>query len=264
MRLRFLLILGLVLGTLPSHQAQAEGKPVRHFLVSCDSTPSVDCIKSITAFSASGESSKATKPARSQEIFGGLFGQADIREEWAFEGFQFEGTAGNRAVPGIIYRPKGSEDCDAARCITGLEELQIGMQASWWNATADEWKKLQVDLSRRGKQELCGPASAPTTCFRNHNFGIPVSFEIVMRMPVEFEPSALVGSVKNLKFTKSAKIEEINGVKYRDLTVKFDPQVLQRPLFQSRSLIQWGPRSMQTLKVMPQTSGFMEVRVLKF
>jgi hypothetical protein len=231
MRIRSFLILGLVLGTLSPQPAQAENKPVRHFLLSCESTPLIECIKSITAFSPTGERSKAIKPIRSQEFFGGLFGQVDIREEWAFEGFQFEGSAGNRAVPGIVYRPKGSEDCDAARCITGLEELQIGMQASWWNATPEEWKKLQIDLSRRGKQELCGPASAPTLCSRNHNFGIPVSFEIVMRMPVEFEPSALLGSVKNLVFAKSTKTEEIGGIKYRDLTVKFDPQVMQRPLF---------------------------------
>jgi hypothetical protein len=115
--------------------------------------------------------------------------------------------------------------------LTGLEELQFGMQASWLNATTEEWGKLAVDLSRRGNQYLCGTAKAPTKCNRNHNFNTEVTFEIVVRMPTEFEPAALLGSVKNLSFVKSSTTEKINGIPYRDLTVKFDPQVLQRPLF---------------------------------
>jgi hypothetical protein len=204
--------------------------PVQHFLMSCKTTPDIECIKSITAIGSSGLRATSTKPERTVDVIGGLK-PIDTREEWAFDGFIFEGTAGNRAVPGFVYRPKGSEDCSPARCYIGLEELQMGIQASWLSATSEEWKKLQVDLSRRGTQELCGTQSAPTTCVRNHNFNSPVSFEVVVRMPVIFEPSALLGSVKNLKFTKSKVRENINGIEYQDLIVKFDPQVLQRPLF---------------------------------
>ena len=198
--------------------------------MSCKTTPDIECIKSITAIGSSGLRATSTKPERTVDVIGGLK-PIDTREEWAFDGFIFEGTAGNRAVPGFVYRPKGSEDCSPARCYIGLEELQMGIQASWLSATSEEWKKLQVDLSRRGTQELCGTQSAPTTCVRNHNFNSPVSFEVVVRMPVIFEPSALLGSVKNLKFTKSKVRENINGIEYQDLIVKFDPQVLQRPLF---------------------------------
>jgi hypothetical protein len=204
--------------------------PVQHFLMSCKATPDIECIKSITAIGPSGFKAISVKPERTVDVIGGL-NPIDTREEWAFNGFTFEGTAGNRVVPGFVYRPKGSEDCSPARCYIGLEELQIGIQASWLNATTEEWKKLQVDLSRRGKQELCGTQTSPTVCARNHNFNSPVSFEVVVRMPVVFEPSALLGSVKNLEFKKSKVKEIINGVEYQDLTVKFDPQILQRPLF---------------------------------
>ena len=37
--------------------------------------------------------------------------------------------------------------------------------------------------------------------------------------------------LKNLEFKKSTLKEVINGIEYQDLTVKFDPQMLQRPLF---------------------------------
>jgi hypothetical protein len=67
------------------------------------------------------------KPERTVDVIGGL-NPIDTREEWAFNGFAFEGTAGNRVVPGFVYRPKGSEDCSPARCYIGLEELQIGIQ----------------------------------------------------------------------------------------------------------------------------------------
>lgn len=224
------LVFIFLLHSLPVLPAHAAEKPVRHYLMSCQSTPNIECIKSITAISPSGLTRKATSPIRSVEVIGDL-NPINVREEWAFPGFTFEGTAGNRAVPGIVYRPKGSEDCDAARCITGLEELQIGMQASWLNATAEEWEKLKVDLSRRGNQYLCGTAAKPTICHRNHNFNTQVTFEIVVRMPLAFEPSALLGSVKNLSFTKGKEVENIDGIAYRDLTLRFDPQVLQRPLF---------------------------------
>lgn len=215
------------LSPLPSY---ADSRPVRHFLMSCQSTPSIECIKSITAISPSGMRSTTTSPIRSVKVTGGL-NPIDEREEWAFTGFQFEGTAGNKAVPGVVYRPKGSEDCDAARCITGIEELQVGMQASWLNATPEEWKKLEVDLTRRGNQYLCGTVAQPTICHRNHNFNTPVTFEIIVRMPLEFEPAALLGSVKNLSFSKGSGTETIGGIRYRDLTMRFDPQILQRPLF---------------------------------
>lgn len=227
---RFMLSLALLASLLPTPPAIAAEIPVRHYLMSCQSTPNIECIKSITAIGPSGMRVVVTKPERLVDVIGGL-SPIDTREEWAFKGFTFEGTAGNRAVPGFVYRPKGSEDCNEARCITGLEELQMGMQASWLNATTEEWGKLRVDLSRRGKQELCGTIAAPTVCNRNHNFNTLVSFEVVVRMPTVFEPSAIVGSVKNLEFKKSTLKEVINGVEYQDLTVKFDPQVLQRPLF---------------------------------
>ena len=227
---RLLLILAFLVSLLSPPPAVAAEVPVRHYLMSCQSTPNIECIKSITAIGPSGLRVIATKPERTVDVIGGL-SPIDTREEWAFKGFTFEGTAGNRAVPGFVYRPKGSEDCNEVRCITGLEELQMGMQASWLNATTEEWRKLQVDLSRRGKQELCGTIAAPTVCNRNHNFNTPISFEAVVRMPTVFEPSAIVGSVKNLVFKKSVVKEVINGIEYQDLTVKFDPQVLQRPLF---------------------------------
>jgi hypothetical protein len=225
-----MLSLALLASLLPTPPAIAAEIPVRHYLMSCQSTPNIECIKSITAIGPSGMRVVVTKPERLVDVIGGL-SPIDTREEWAFKGFTFEGTAGNRAVPGFVYRPKGSEDCNEARCITGLEELQMGMQASWLNATTEEWGKLRVDLSRRGKQELCGTIAAPTVCNRNHNFNTLVSFEVVVRMPTVFEPSAIVGSVKNLEFKKSTLKEVINGIEYQDLTVKFDPQVLQRPLF---------------------------------
>jgi hypothetical protein len=227
---RFTLAIIVAVSIVNAAPSQAEVTPVRHFLMSCKATPNIECIKSITAISETGMKSTATAPIRSVEVTGGL-NPIDVREEWAFDGFKFEGTAGNRAVPGIVYRPKGSEDCDAARCITGIEELQVGMQASWLNATLDEWKKLEVDLSRRGNQYLCGTVAQPTICHRNHNFNTQVTFEIVVRMPLEFEPAALLGSVKNLSFSKSSSVETIDGVSYRDLVMRFDPQVLQRPLF---------------------------------
>lgn len=229
---RFLLSLALFASLLSTPPAIAVEVPVRHYLMSCQSTPNIECIKSITAIGRSGLRVVVTKPERLVDTVGtGGLNPIDTREEWAFKGFTFEGTSGNKAVPGFIYRPKGSEDCNEARCITGLEELQMGMQASWLNETTEEREKLRVDLSRRGKQELCGTVAAPTVCYRNHNFNTLVSFEVVVRMPTVFEPSAIVGSVKNLEFKKSTLKEVINGIEYQDLTVKFDPQVLQRPLF---------------------------------
>ena len=230
MRRYITLVLVISLSFASTPPSKAVEAPVRHFLMSCTNTPLIECIKSITAISPNGFKSKATKPLRSVQVIGGL-NPIDTREEWEFPGFTFEGTAGNKAVPGIVYRPKGSEDCDAARCITGLEEIQIGMGASWLNATPEEWGKLTVDLTRRGNQYLCGTAKAPTKCSRNHNFNGDVSFEIVLRMPSDFEPAALLGSVKNLSFTKGSTTEIIDGISYRELSVRFDPQVIQRPLF---------------------------------
>lgn len=224
------LVFVIFISALQAAPSVAADKPVRHFVMSCAITPDIECIRSITAISPTGYKATSIKPERTVDVIGGL-NPIDTREEWAFPGFTFEGTAGNHAVPGIVYRPMGSEDCDAARCITGLEELQFGIQASWLNATPEEWSRLSVDLSRRGNQYLCGTKEKPTTCNRNHNFNTPVSFEIRVRMPIEFEPAALLGSVKNLTFVKSSETEIINGITYRDLTVRFDPQVLQRPLF---------------------------------
>lgn len=227
---RVVLAFIILLSSLMTSPSVADVAPIRHYLMSCATTPSIECIKSITAISPTGLTITANKPFRSVQVIGDL-NPIDTREEWEFPGFTFEGTASNKAVPGIVYRPNGSEDCNAARCLTGLEELQFGMQASWLNETTEGWGKLAVDLSRRGNQYLCGTAKAPTKCNRNHNFNTEVTFEIVVRMPTEFEPAALLGSVKNLSFVKSSTTEKINGIPYRDLTVKFDPQVLQRPLF---------------------------------
>lgn len=227
---RALLVLFVFCSSFTTLSAHASQPPVRHYLMSCQATPDIECIKSITAISPSGLRSKAISPTRAVEVLGDL-NPIDVREEWSFEGFTFEGTSGNKAVPGIVYRPLGSEDCNAARCITGLEELQIGIQASWLNTTPEEDQRLLVDLSRRGSQFLCGTKEAPTRCGRNHNFDTQISFEIAVRMPIDFQPAALMGSVKNLSFQKGQTVETIKGINYRELIIKFDPQVLQRPLF---------------------------------
>ena len=114
-----MLSLALLASLLPTPPAIAAEIPVRHYLMSCQSTPNIECIKSITAIGPSGMRVVVTKPERLVDVIGGL-SPIDTREEWAFKGFTFEGTAGNRAVPGFVYRPKGSEDCNEARCITCL------------------------------------------------------------------------------------------------------------------------------------------------
>ena len=200
------------------------------YLLSCVSTPNEACIERITAITSKNERIVASQPVRSSRVISGL-NPTDIREEYSFPGLTFEGSAGNRAIPGVIYSPFGGENCRLKVCYQGLEELQIGMQASWFNQSKEEENGYVVDTSRRGSQFLCGPAAKPERCRRNLNFNTDVSFEFFIRVPADFEASAVLGSVKNLTFEQGLSPIVIAGNKFTTVKTSFKAQVLQRVLF---------------------------------
>ena len=211
----------------PVHAAEV---PVRHYLLSCKTTPNIDCIEHITAVSESGKRVKVDEPSRIFQATGDL-NPVDTREEWSFPGFTFEGSALNRLVPRFVFRPLGSQQCSFGICIEGIEELQIGIEASWINVTPQEEITMQMDLSRRGSQLLCGDKSKPQTCRRSFNFNQNITFEISLRMPTSFEPAAILGSVKDLAYFRANEIQTVGGVQYRSVNLRFSTQRLQKVLF---------------------------------
>ena len=230
MRTRLLLVFSLIFTLMGGQPSQAEEKPQRHYLMSCSSKSGVECIEYITATSPTGKTLKVTAPSRIFQTAGDL-NPVDTREEWSFPGFTFEGSAANRVVPRFVFRPLGAEQCAFGICIEGIEELQIGIEASWLNVTPQEEVTMQMDLSRRGSQFLCGDKDQPRTCRRSFNFNQEMRFEVSLRMPIDFEPAAILGSVKDLIFVNGTTVENFNGVNYRKINLKFSSQLLQKALF---------------------------------
>ena len=215
----------------PLPNASAEEAELKaRYLLSCYSTPNEACIEKIVAITSKNERIVADRPVRSVEVLSDV-NPTDIREEYAFPGLTFEGSAGNRAVPGVIYSPFGGKNCRLKVCYQGLEELQVGMQASWMNQTKAEEDNYLVDTTRRGSQFLCGPATKPERCRRNINFNSDVGFEFTIRVPEDFVASAVLGSVKNLNFEQGLSRVTVAGKSLTTLKVSFRTQVLQRPLF---------------------------------
>ena len=215
----------------PLTNASAEEAELKaRYLLSCYSTPNEACIEQIVAITSKNERIVAERPVRSVEVRSDI-NPTDIREEYAFPGLTFEGSAGNRAVPGVIYSPFGGKNCRLKVCYQGIEELQVGMQASWMNQTKAEENNYLVDTSRRGSQFLCGPAATPERCRRNINFNTDVSFEFTIRVPEDFVASAVLGSVKNLNFEQGLSPITVAGKKMTTLKVSFKTQTIQRPLF---------------------------------
>lgn len=227
---RFLLALAVVsplVNILPAHGADV---PVRHYLMSCLTTPDIECIESITITSHDQLRVTQFGPSRLFTATGDL-NPVDTREEWSFPGFSFEGSSMNRVVPRIVLRPLGSEQCAFGVCVAGLEEMQIGLEATWIYVTPQEEISMQMDLSRRGSQYLCGDKSNPRTCRRSFNFNQDLNFEIKLRIPTEFKTSAILGSVKNLSFKELPEITTIKGLQYRNIILGFTSQRLQKVLF---------------------------------
>lgn len=215
----------------PLTEAIAEDSELKaRYLLSCYSTPNEACIEQIVAITSTNERIVADRPVRSMEVLSDV-NPIDIREEYAFPGLTFEGSAGNRAVPGVIYSPFGGRNCRLKVCYQGLEELQVGMQASWMNQTKAEEDNYLVDTTRRGSQFLCGPAARPERCRRNINFNTDVSFEFTIRVPEDFIASAVLGSVKNLSFEQGLSPITVAGKRLTTLKVSFKTQTIQRPLF---------------------------------
>jgi hypothetical protein len=237
---RIIFVLSLIVALLGVRSEIAAGEPIRHFLLSCNTTPEIECIESITAINQDGFRATATNPAKSFIVHGDL-NPTDTLEEWALPGFSFEGSARDRVVPRVIFRPLGSEQCAHGQCIEGIEELQIGIEASWLNRTPQEEKEFQIDLSRRGSQNLCGSVSAPRVCVRSHLFNSEVTFEISLRIPSDFVPAALLGSVKNLSFKTEANYSSINSTTFNRLSFIFTTQEMQNVLFSDQV-----PKPMET------------------
>lgn len=215
----------------PLTKAAAEDVELKaRYLLSCYSTPNDPCIEQIVAITSKNERIVADRPVRSVEVRSDV-NPTDIREEYSFPGITFEGSAGNRAVPGVIFSPFGGKNCRLKVCYQGLEELQVGMQASWMNQTKAEEDNYLVDTTRRGSQLLCGPAATPERCRRNLNFNTDVGFEFTIRVPEDFVASAVLGSVKNLNFEQGLSRVTAAGKRMTALKVSFRTQVLQRPLF---------------------------------
>jgi hypothetical protein len=215
----------------PLAKASAEDAELKaRYLLSCYTTPNEACIEQIVAITSKNERIVADRPVRSIEVRSDV-NPTDIREEYSFPGITFEGSAGNRAVPGVIYSPFGGKNCRLKVCYQGLEELQVSMQASWMNQSKAEENNYLVDTTRRGSQFLCGPAAAPERCRRNLNFNTDVGFEFTIRVPEEFVASAVLGSVKNLSFEQGLSRVTVAGRNLTTLKVSFRTQVLQRPLF---------------------------------
>lgn len=218
-----------LLSPLPKASAE-DGELKARYLLSCYTTPNEACIEQIVAITSKNERVVVDRPVRSVEVLSDV-NPTDIREEYAFPGLTFEGSAGNRAVPGVIFSPFGGKNCRLKVCYQGLEELQVGMQASWMNQTKAEEENYLVDTTRRGSQFLCGPAAKPERCRRNINFNTEVGFEFTIRVPEDFVASAVLGSVKNLNFEQGLSKFTVASKTLTTLKVSFKTQVLQRPLY---------------------------------
>jgi hypothetical protein len=228
---RSLLLIGFLSLSLNLQHAPsvAASEPKNYLMQSCETTPDLACIESLSASSESGLKAAATSPISTRVI--GSDADAESYQEWELSGFKFEGSSGNRVIPRITFRPFGATQCNFDQCFKGLEEIQVGIEPSWYIRSDEDLKSQVMDLSRRGTNLLCGDAKSPTLCYRAFNFNQKITFEITMRVPSDFYASAILGSVKNLSFTEDGSDKALSQNGFRRMTVKFDPQMLQRPLF---------------------------------
>ncbi len=203
----------------------AVAAPSIYSMLSCETVSDKACIESISASGKNGLKASVSKPSTTQVLGSGKY--AETYQEWVLPGFAFEGSSGNRVIPRIVYRPFGSETCNYEVCFVGLEEIQVGIEPSWLIRTDSDYKNQLIDLSRRGSQTLCGEINKPELCYRAFNFDTEVTFNIAMRVPLDFVSSAILGSVKNVSFTELGSQKQ----GYKTLSVTFSPQKLQRPLF---------------------------------
>ena len=222
-----LLSTSLILAFIPS--ANAAEVPKNYLMVSCETTPDLACIKSITAYVKNLTPVIATKPVNSVVLNDGR--SVDTYQEWVFPGIKFEGSSNNRLIPRITVRPFGAEQCNFDVCFTGLEEIQVGVEPSWLTTTDEDKKNLIMDLSRRGNQFLCGEKNSPSLCYRGFNFNQDISFEIKMLVPKDFRASAILGDAKNLSFNESGLVVSRNGTEFKEIITKYQSQKTQRVLF---------------------------------
>jgi hypothetical protein len=222
-----LLMAALIIALMPS--VNAAEVPKNYLMVSCDTTPDLACIKSITAYVKNLTPVVATKPVSSVVLNDGR--SLDTYQEWVFPGIKFEGSSNSRLIPRITFRPFGAEQCNFDVCFTGLEEIQVGVEPSWLITTDEDRRNLLMDLSHRGNQFLCGEKNSPSLCYRGFNFNQDISFEIKMFVPKEFRASAILGDAKNLSFNESGLVVSRNGAEFKEVVTKYQSQKTQRVLF---------------------------------
>lgn len=213
----------LLLSSMTSQASGAE-TPVALMLRSCVNTPSQPCVERIVATDAKGHSAVAELTGVTQpttELDGTL--RLWTIDEYRLRGFDFEGSSEDRIAPRIVFRPLGSESCNAdkSRCNSVLEEVQIVVEPSWLHSDAAEMSAYEIHLPHRSNDLVCGTKEAPERCFRPLNFNQDVTFDISLRLPESFSTAVVNAQTSEFALRQGERPQVVDGVPYATTTVHF-------------------------------------------
>ena len=217
----------------PATPAAAVERPLVMLLRSCANAPATPCIERIAATDKTGRRVNAELTGVTQGTTE-LDGQTPwTLDEYRLPGFKFEGSAEDRVVPRIIFRPLGSETCrvDGSDCRYDLEEVQVVVEPSWLHRTASDDAAFTIRMPHRSTDAVCGSAARPETCSRPLNFNQVVGFEITLQLPDDFRTALVNAQTDSFSLSEGEQPREIAGRKYSSTTIRFNTVLHAQGLF---------------------------------
>lgn len=150
--------------------------------------------------------------------------------EWSLPGLkQSNGT--DRMLLTAYYFPKNFPYCwlpdqDIKTCDYGVDQLIFDITPSWWDS-----QPPPTHFENSDRDNLCGTKEFPTVCIGPWSMNSDVSYEIVAKMPKNFDARMLIGegTSGDLKFSTDTNGDRIFTLLAKPALRSFVWNLSQRP-----------------------------------
>ena len=160
----------------------------------CSITNSAPCIESLAYINEAGVRVQGKLSGRTRAAARSI----SLKEyqftdyEWSLPGLKQE-NGNDRMLIAVWYFPKNFPYCwlenqDLKTCDYSKDEINFDLTPTWWDSQPPATKFENLE-----RNDICGTREAPSVCIGGWSLNNNVSYEVIARLPKNFDPRMVVG-----------------------------------------------------------------------
>jgi len=199
----------------------------------CSISNSAPCIESFSYIDSSGSIIQGKLSGRTKVLKRDIsLNKYDFTEyEWSLPGLK-QASGSDKMLLLAYYFPLNTPYCwlpdqDPKTCDYGIDQIIFDVGASWWDSQPPPTHFLNSD-----RDDLCGTRENPAVCISGWDLNKDMTYEVVVRLPKDFQPRMLIGfgTSGDLKISKGINGEKTATVRVKPAMTSWAWNVPQRPI----------------------------------